>query len=112
MVVYNVTISIDEAVANSWLEWMKETHIPEIMATGHFRDSKICRVHGEEEGGITFAVMYTALSEKDLDIYQEKHAPKLQSEHTEKFKGKFASFRTLLRSEERRVGKECRSRWW
>src|SRR5690554_7719004 len=93
MVVYNVTISIDEAVANSWLEWMKETHIPEIMATGHFRDSKICRVHGEEEGGITFAVMYTAWYEKDLDIYQEKHAPKLQSEHTEKFKGKFASFR-------------------
>src|SRR5690554_6503044 len=96
MVVYNVTISIDEAVANSWLEWMCETHIPEVMATGHFRDSKICRVHGEEEGGVTYAVIYTALSEKDLSTYQAQHAPRLQAEHTEKFQGKFASFRTLL----------------
>lgn len=96
MVVYNVTISIDVNVADDWLEWMKETHIPDVMATGHFRDGKICRVHGEEEGGVTFAIMYTAFSEEDLTTYQEKHAPKLQLEHTEKYKGKFASFRTLL----------------
>jgi len=96
MVVYNVTISIDATVADNWLEWMKESHIPDIMATGHFRDSKICRVHGEEEGGVTFAVMYTAFTEEDLNNYEAKHAPRLQSEFTEKFKGKFASFRTLL----------------
>jgi hypothetical protein len=96
MVVYNVTMSIDLTVADNWLEWMKETHIPDVMATGHFRDGKICRVHGEEEGGITFAIMYTAFSQEDLDNYQANHAPKLQSEHIEKFKGKFVSFRTLL----------------
>lgn len=96
MVVYNVTISIDVAIADSWLEWMKETHVPEVMATGCFRDSKICRVHGEEEGGVTYAVMYTAYSEKDLDLYEVQHAPKLQLELTDKFKGKTASFRTLL----------------
>ncbi|PKR82163.1 DUF4286 domain-containing protein [Brumimicrobium salinarum] len=96
MVVYNVTISIDANVADAWLLWMKEQHIPDVMATGYFRDSKICRVKGEEEGGLTFAIMYTAHSEEDLDTYQEKYAPQLQAEHTEKFKGKFASFRTLL----------------
>ena len=96
MVVYNVTISIDVAVADNWLEWMKETHIPDVMATGCFRDSKICRVQGEEEGGMTFAIMYTAHTAEDMDDYQTKHAPKLQLEHTERFKGKFASFRTLL----------------
>lgn len=96
MVVYNVTISIDETVATEWLEWMKEEHVPDVMKTGHFRDCKICRVHGEEEGGITYAVMYTAKSAEDLDIYQEQHAPRLQAEHTGKFEGKFAAFRTLL----------------
>lgn len=96
MVVYNVTISIDATVAKDWLAWMCETHIPEVMDTGHFRDSKICRVHGEEEGGITYAVIYTAISEEDLSTYKAKHAPRLQAEHTEKFQGKFASFGTLL----------------
>lgn len=96
MVVYNVTISLDINVAEDWLTWMRETHVPDVMATGHFRDSKICRVHGEEEGGITYAIMYTAISQEDLDTYQEKHSPRLQKEHTEKFQGKFASFRTLL----------------
>ena len=96
MVVYNVTISLDVNVAEDWLTWMRNTHIPDVMATGHFRDSKICRVHGEEEGGITYAIMYTAISQEDLDTYQEEHSPRLQQEHTEKFSGKFASFRTLL----------------
>jgi hypothetical protein len=96
MVVYNVTISLDASVAEDWLTWMRDTHVPDVMSTGHFRDSKICRVHGEEEGGITYAIMYTAISQEDLDTYQTQHAPRLQSEHTEKFEGKFASFRTLL----------------
>lgn len=96
MVVYNVTISIDQNSADEWLEWMRKVHIPDVMRTGHFRDSKICRVHGEEEGGTTYAIMYTAKSQEDLDEYQEKHAPQLQLEHSNRFKGKFASFRTLL----------------
>lgn len=96
MVVYNVTISLDVNVAKEWLSWMKETHIPDVMATGFFRDSKLCRVHGEEEGGVTYAVMYTAISEDALNTYQAEHAPQLQAEHTQKFQGKFASFRTLL----------------
>lgn len=96
MVVYNVTISLDVSVAEDWLTWMRDTHIPDVMSTGHFRDSKICRVHGEEEGGITYAIMYTAISQEDLDNYQAQHAPRLQTEHTQKFEGKFASFRTLL----------------
>ncbi len=96
MVVYNVTVSIDEQVAEEWLDWMRKTHIPEVMKTGHFRDSRLCRVHGEEEGGTTYAITYLAYSEKDLNTYEEKHAPQLQAEHTEKFQGKFAAFRTLL----------------
>jgi len=96
MIVYNVTISIDKQIANDWLGWMREVHIPDVMATGHFRDSKICRIHGEEEGGKTYAIIYTAFSEDDLNQYEKEHAPKLQAEHTEKFSGKFASFRTLL----------------
>ena len=30
-VIYNVTVSVDYDVAEHWLEWMKEEHIPEVM---------------------------------------------------------------------------------
>lgn len=96
MIVYNVTVSIDQNIADEWLEWMRKTHIPDVMNTGHFKESRLCRVHGEEEGGVTYAITYLSFSEDDLNIYQEKHSPRLQAEHNEKFGGKFAAFRTLL----------------
>ena len=96
MIIYNVTISIDEHVHLEWLEWMKAKHIPDVMATGCFIESRLARVHGEEDGGVTFAVTYVCTSESKLNEYQENHATMLQNEHTAKFNGKFAAFRTLL----------------
>ena len=96
MVLYNITVSIDPNIEKEWLKWMREVHIPDLMETGYFRDSKLCRVHAEEEGGLTYAVTYTAYSKKHYEDYLEKKAPKLQAEHHEKFQGKYAAFRTLL----------------
>jgi hypothetical protein len=31
-----------------------------------------------------------------MNTYQRDHAPRLQKEHSEKYKGKFVAFRTLL----------------
>jgi hypothetical protein len=96
MILYNVTVSIDPAVKEEWLDWMRTTHIPDVMATGHFKESRISRVHGEEEGGETFAITYLCFSEERYQEYQREHAPRLQQHHIERFSGKFAAFRTLL----------------
>ncbi len=96
MILYNVTVSIDPAIAEDWLEWMRTQHIPDVMATGCFVESRISRVHGEEEGGITYAITYLSLSQDKIDEYSEKHAPLLQQDHSERYAGRFAAFRTLL----------------
>ena len=36
MIVYNETLIVEEAIYDEWLNYMKETHIPGIMATGYF----------------------------------------------------------------------------
>ncbi len=100
MILYNVTVSIDPEIANEWLAWMRSTHIPDVMATGHFIESRISRVHGEEEGGVTYAITYVSPSQESLETYQKEHAPRLQNDHTAKYAGKFAAFRTLLTVEE------------
>lgn len=96
MILYNVTVSIDERIKDDWLNWMRSKHIPDVMATNCFIESRISRVHGDEEGGVTFAVSYICPSQKHYDEYQKKHASVLQKEHGEKFNGQFAAFRTLL----------------
>jgi hypothetical protein len=96
MILYNVTVSIDPDVHAEWLDWMKTKHIPDVMATGCFVESRISRVHGEEEGGVTYAITYLSPSHEKMDEYQQQHAPVLQKDHAERYAGKFAAFRTIL----------------
>jgi len=96
MILYNVTVSIDPAIADDWVNWMRSNHIPDVMATGCFVESRISRVHGEEEGGVTYAITYLSPSQEKMDEYQQQHAPVLQKDHAERYAGKFAAFRTIL----------------
>jgi hypothetical protein len=97
MVVYNVTVNIDEEVHDDWLEWMIGVHIPDILKTGLFIDARISRLDIEEEkGGVTYSIQYTLQSQQHLDEYQEKHAPDLQQQHRDRYEGKFVAFRTVM----------------
>lgn len=96
MIIYNVTVNIENDVREEWLQWMKTKHIPDVMATGYFLENKICKVLIDEEQGTTYSIQYTCLSMDDLKEYQAKHAPRLQKEVTDKYANKFVAFRTLL----------------
>ena len=98
MIIYNVTVNIEEDVHADWIQWMKEVHIPEVMKTGYFLDNRISKVITTQEGetGHTYAIQYTCNSMADLDEYQEKCSDPLQAAHGERYRGKFVAFRTLL----------------
>ncbi|MFT5165827.1 MAG: hypothetical protein ACI8P3_001057 [Saprospiraceae bacterium] len=80
-----------------WLQWMKETHIPDVMNTGLFVDQKTCKLlHEEEDGGVTYALQYFC---KDMDTfleYQKNHSKALQADHASRYKDKYVAFRTLM----------------
>lgn len=97
MILYNVTVNVDEAIAAEWVNWMKGHHMPEVMATGCFEDSRIFRLlSAEEQGGLTYAVQYFAASMEDYERYQENYAAALQADHINRYKDRFVAFRTLL----------------
>lgn len=96
MVLYNVTVSVDPQKSADWLHYMRSEHIPDVMATGAFRDFKICRIHAEEEAGETFAVQYVAWSHESFNAYQDSQAAELQALHAAKFGDCTAAFRTVL----------------
>ena len=96
MIIYNVTVSVEESVKSDWLNWMQEVHIPEVMATGVFSKSQINRVMVQGDSDNTFAIAYTCASMKDLHQYQVKFAPELQQKHVARYGDKAVAFRTLM----------------
>ena len=96
MIIYNVTINVDESIHDEWLIWIKE-HIPKVLATGKFTEAKLTKVLIEEEmGGTTYSVQYRAKSREALDAYYREDAEKLRTEGLKKFADKMLAFRTEL----------------
>lgn len=97
MILYSVTVNIDQAIHDEWLRWMIEKHVPDVLATGFFKEHKILRLLNEEENGsVTYSFQYFTEDLEKLEEYQKKYAPTLQQEHAERYKDRFVAFRTVL----------------
>lgn len=96
MIIYNVTINIDESAHDDWLIWIKE-HIPQVLGTGKFMEAKLTRVLVEEEkGGVTYSIQYKAPSREALDAYYKEDAERLRADGLKRFADKMLAFRTEL----------------
>jgi hypothetical protein len=101
MIIYSVTVKVFIDIHKDWLQWMKETHIPNVMKTGFFKECRMSKILEDDESqGMSYNMQYLCESYSDLMEYQEKHSPALQKEHTKRYEGKFVAFRTLLKLKE------------
>ena len=97
MLLYNVTVGVDKDAEAEWLQYMMETHIKAVLATGLFVDHKMYRVlHDQDDGSISYSVQYFAKSIEDVQQYLEAFAPALIEEHRKKFHNRHVAFMTLL----------------
>ena len=97
MYIYNVTTNIETSVEAQWIQWMQETHIPDMLATGKFLQAKMCKVLVEEEmGGTTYSVQFTTKDKETLERYYKENAEVLRNDALRLFAGKLVSFRTEL----------------
>ncbi|HRP52836.1 MAG TPA: DUF4286 family protein [Fluviicola sp.] len=95
-IIYNVTVSIDPLIEMDWVQWMRETHIPDVMKTGCFLECRMSKMHEQEDGACTYAMTYVAYSQQHIETYQTQHAARLQVDHKNRFEGRFAAFRSTL----------------
>jgi hypothetical protein len=98
MILYNVTINVEDIAAEEWLEWMQQTHIPEVISTGLFTGYRMFRILSTQpdETGVTYSIQYYLKNIDDYNLYQATFAPELQRQHMDLFEGKVVAFRTLL----------------
>ncbi len=84
MIIYNVTLNIDKSIHNEWLVWIKE-HIPQVLATGKFKEAKLTKVLVEDIETDTYSVQYRAHSREALDSYYAEHAEELRQDGLQRF---------------------------
>ncbi len=98
MYIYNVTIKVDHAIVREWLHWLKQEHIPEILATGCFTEATILELlETADVEEATFAVQYKTPRLEDYRTYLSKHAPHLRQKGLDKWGNKFVAFRTFMK---------------
>jgi hypothetical protein len=97
MLLYNVTVKIDQQIAEEWLSWMRSVHIPDVLATGCFQEHRLARLLSmEEEDDPTFTIQYLCPNQETLNRYFEDHAPALQRTHKERYHERFVAFRSIM----------------
>ena len=96
MIIYNVTLNIDNSIHDEWLEWIKQ-HIPKVLATGLFLKATFTKVLVEESiEGLTYSIQYLAHSKEALESYHKQYSTDIQAEGLQKFGDKMLAFRTEL----------------
>jgi uncharacterized protein YqcC (DUF446 family) len=96
MFLYNVTLILEDAAAEEWLQWMQDVHIPEVMATGLFVSNRLLKVVDSPNEGVTYCAQYVVETLDNYNKYQEIFAPALQAELNERFKNRFVAYRSLM----------------
>lgn len=96
MVLYNITIIMDETIQQAWLRWADEELIPNIMATGLFASSRTLRVLDSPNEGVTYCIQFIADNLGKYDTYQDNFAGKIFSAQPPDFENKFVSFTTIM----------------
>lgn len=97
MIIYNVTIKVEYQIADAWLQWMKEEHIPEVINTGCFKKATILRlIEADDSDGPTYAIQYQAESKADYNRYIQNYADEMRKKTTDKWGNHFVAFRSVL----------------
>lgn len=96
MILYNVTVIIDEGIGTEWLTWMQSVHIPRVMEAGRFVSSRLLKVLESPNEGITYCVQFIADSIESYRKYQLEYETGMLNALQAKFPNRLVSFSTTM----------------
>lgn len=96
MILYNVTIILDEEIHVNWLKWLKNEHLKEMMDTGFFISYRVLKVLDSPNEGHTYCVQYILDSVEKYNKYMQVQPNQLQTNVPAEFLNKFVVFSTLM----------------
>jgi hypothetical protein len=96
MIIYSVTVIIEPAVEQEWLDWMQRVHVPDVLRTGCFSECTFGKAVESDASEPTYVLQYRCESLDEYRRYRDNFAPALQKDHTDRYAGRFRASRQLL----------------
>ena len=96
MLLFNVTVIIEEASAPEWLQWMNESHIPELMATDCFVSHRVLRIVDSPNEGLSYCIQFIAETDAKYHAFKNLHEENFTGKLYEKYPNKLVVFSTLM----------------
>lgn len=96
MILYNVTIILDEDIHESLLNWLKHDYLKNILATDHFISHRVLKVLDSPNEGFTYCIQFIAESLEKYNNYKHSNTDILQNNAPAEFLNKFVVFSTLM----------------
>jgi hypothetical protein len=79
-VLYEITAAVNAELIEKYEKYMRERHIPDLLATGRFIGAKFTRSSENR-----YRIVYEAHDQKSLDNYLEKEAAILRADFQQHF---------------------------
>ena len=100
MIIYNLTVNIEQDVELPWKDWIKGVYIPKVLATGYFSSARMFRlIEDNNANESTYSIRFSTDTFRSVEQFLELEAPLLAAEHQHRFRHKHVAFRTVLQEE-------------
>lgn len=97
MYIYNITFNIDESIQKEWLEWIKDSFIPEMLLDETITKFVLSQIMvSEEMGGITYSLQFSVTTAQNLEELLKKD-PKNIPFQSQRFSEKQVYFSTGMK---------------
>lgn len=96
MLLYNITVIVEDDIADKWVTWIKEDFIAPTMLTGIFISKSLLKVMFSPNEGVTYCIQFTAENLEAVQQFKQVHEPALMAALAAQFGNKALSFTSLM----------------
>jgi hypothetical protein len=96
MILYNITVILDEAIEADWLNWINQSFVPEALSSNLLVSNRILKILDSPNEGVTYCLQFIADDIHNYNQFKDTHAAALLDSHTLKFKNQSVFFSTVM----------------
>jgi hypothetical protein len=96
MLLFNVTVIIEDATAENWLQWMKDSHIPLTMETDCFVSYRLLKIVDSPNEGTSYCVQFIAENQEKYERFTHLHEQQFTADMYANYPNKLVTFSTLM----------------
>ncbi len=96
MILYNITVIIEEEIETDWLKFINHTFVPDALSSNLLISNRILRVIDSPNEGVTYCLQFIADTLENYNQFKDVYASQLFDAHALKFKDQAVFFSTLM----------------